>query len=203
MQVLLVCSEAQEAELGALPADFIVTRTLSLPARFDAVVDLLFEENMPSHQPILSGLPVPVIVSAPVITGKELPASFIRINAWPGFLQGRKVEACASDGADSVAAAAVLAMMGKEPEWVPDQPGMISARVIAGIINEAYLAWSEGIASKEDIDTAMKLGTNYPYGPFEWGDKIGVDRIVQLLKALGAGHNRYRPCSALKNNSQG
>lgn len=203
MQVLLVCSEAQEAELGALPADFIVTRTLSLPARFDAVVDLLFEENRPAHQPILSGLPVPVIVSAPVITGKELPASFIRINAWPGFLQGKKLEACGTNETSKASAAAIFRLLGKEPEWVPDEPGMISARVLAGIINEAYLAWSEGIASKEDIDTAMKLGTNYPFGPFEWGDRIGVDRIVQLLEALGAIHDPYRPCSALKSSFHG
>lgn len=182
-----------------MPPDFRITRQLYLPAHFDAVVDLLFEENRQAHQPILAALAVPVIVSAPVVTGNELPATFTRINAWPGFLQGKRVEACAVDGAGSVAAA-VLAIMGKEPEWVPDEPGMISARIIAGIINEAYQAWSEGIASKEDIDIAMKLGTNYPYGPFEWGNTIGMDRIVQLLEALGAIDDRYRPCSALKNS---
>ena len=49
----------------------------------------------------------------------------------------------------------------------PDIPGFISARVVSMIINEAYFALEEEVSSKEEIDTAMKLGTNYPYGPFD------------------------------------
>ncbi|OLY93951.1 3-hydroxybutyryl-CoA dehydrogenase [Cnuella takakiae] len=202
MQVWLVCSEAQEAELGAMPSNLVVTRKLDMPAHFDTVVDLLFEANRQAHQPVLSALPVPVIVAAPVITGKDLPAGFIRINAWPGFLRGRRVEACGNDETARMAATAVLGMWDKAPEWVPDEPGMIAARVIAGIINEAYLAWSEGIASKEDIDTAMKLGTNYPHGPFEWAELVGRERILHLLETLAVANERYLPCSALKNSVQ-
>lgn len=189
--------------MGVLPSNFIVTRDFKAPPAFDAVLDLLFEENRFAHQPILSGLSVPVIVAAVIVTGKELPPNFARINAWPGFQQGKRVEACAAENTGRTAAAGVLAMLGKEPEWVPDEPGMISARVIAGIINEAYLAWSEGIASREDIDTAMKLGTNYPHGPFAWAERIGRERIVHLLETLAAGNERYQPCSALKNSVHG
>ncbi|MDB5230342.1 MAG: 3-hydroxyacyl-CoA dehydrogenase PaaH, partial [Chitinophagaceae bacterium] len=77
--------------------------------------------------------------------------------------------------------------------WAPDEPGMIAARVIAMVINEAYYGLADEISSKEDIDTAMKLGTNYPYGPFEWADKIGPGNVYYLLKKLEQQHPRYAP----------
>jgi 3-hydroxybutyryl-CoA dehydrogenase len=82
---------------------------------------------------------------------------------------------------------------------VKDQPGLITARVIAMIINEAYFSIEDGIASKEDIDLAMKLGTNYPFGPFEWCEKIGKKNIVRLLKTAfeGSCDERYKVCVLL------
>ncbi|MFX8832908.1 3-hydroxyacyl-CoA dehydrogenase family protein, partial [Acinetobacter baumannii] len=74
---------------------------------------------------------------------------------------------------------------------------MLAARVVAMIINEAYFGWGEGISSKADIDIAMKLGTNYPYGPFEWGYKIGVQKILELLQVLSKTDDRYTPAKAL------
>jgi 3-hydroxybutyryl-CoA dehydrogenase len=60
----------------------------------------------------------------------------------------------------------------------------IFARVLCGIMNEAMWSCTEGVASVSDIDTAMKLGTNYPQGPLEWAEKIGIDKVQQLLAAL-------------------
>jgi 3-hydroxybutyryl-CoA dehydrogenase len=82
---------------------------------------------------------------------------------------------------------------------VNDQAGLITARVIAMIINEAYFTNEEGTASKEDIDLAMKLGTNYPFGPFEWCEKIGSRNIVRLLNAAAdeSGDDRYKVCKKL------
>ena len=60
----------------------------------------------------------------------------------------------------------------------------IFSRVLVGIINEAMWAQKDGVASSEDIDTALKLGTNYPNGPFEWAEQIGLDRVQDLLLAL-------------------
>jgi len=59
------------------------------------------------------------------------------------------------------------------------------------IINEAYYALGEEVSSKAEIDTAMKLGTNYPLGPFEWGAKIGLHNIYRLLKLLSVEDDRY------------
>lgn len=83
---------------------------------------------------------------------------------------------------------------------VPDKTGLVFPRIISMIINEAAQLYSENIASKEDIDTAMKLGTNYPFGPLEWADKIGIGLIYDILYSLHKdfGEDRYRPHPLLK-----
>ena len=60
----------------------------------------------------------------------------------------------------------------------------IFARVLSGIINEAMWSVTEGVATAKDIDTAMKMGTNYPQGPLEWAEKIGIENVQRLLSAL-------------------
>ena len=69
----------------------------------------------------------------------------------------------------------------------------IFSRVLVGIINEAMWTASEGVASPKDIDTAMKLGTNYPLGPLEWADKIGTEKVHALLIAMNetVSDNRF------------
>jgi 3-hydroxybutyryl-CoA dehydrogenase len=83
---------------------------------------------------------------------------------------------------------------------VPDRTGLIFPRIVSMIINEAAQVYSEQIASKEDIDTAMKLGTNYPMGPLEWADRLGVELVYEILSALQRdfGEDRYRPHPVLK-----
>src|SRR4030095_774525 len=83
---------------------------------------------------------------------------------------------------------------------VPDRVGLIFPGIISMIINEAAQVYSEGIASKEDIDTAMKLGTNYPMGPLEWADKLGIELVYNILSSLQneMGEDRYRPHPSLK-----
>lgn len=138
----------------------------------------------------------PVFVNAVCAERTALAPHLVRMNAWPGFLESSKLEiACARQREAQVAA--VMHALGWQYQLVPDTPGMIAPRVIAMIINEAWFAWGDGISSKEDIDTAMKLGTNYPYGPFEWCDKIGIDRIYALLQALGSSGRRYEIAPAL------
>jgi len=87
----------------------------------------------------------------------------------------------------------VFSGLGKETEWVPDIPGFITARVVASVINEAYFTLEESVSSKEEIDTAMKLGTNYPYGPFEWSKMTGLKYIHSLLERLAKEQKRYEP----------
>jgi 3-hydroxybutyryl-CoA dehydrogenase len=69
---------------------------------------------------------------------------------------------------------------------------------VAMIINEAWLSFGEGVSAKEEIDVAMKLGTNYPYGPFEWCNIIGPKKVYSLLNELSKTNLRYQPASLLK-----
>ena len=72
---------------------------------------------------------------------------------------------------------------------IGDEPsGDVALRVISCIVNEAFLSLSEGVATAEDIDRAMKLGANYPKGPFEWADEIGTGRILHTLDSLRTTH---------------
>lgn len=83
---------------------------------------------------------------------------------------------------------------------VADHIGLVTPRVICMIINEAYRTVEEGTATREDIDLAMKLGTNYPYGPFEWCQRIGIAHVAQFLGAMHreTKEERYRMCGLLE-----
>lgn len=87
---------------------------------------------------------------------------------------------------------------------VADRVGFVTPRVICMIINEAYYTVQEGTATREDIDKAMKLGTNYPFGPFEWAQRIGVKNVCKLLEAVynDTQDQRYRICSVLMDESK-
>lgn len=119
----------------------------------------------------------------------------IRINGWNGFLENKNWEVAGNINAP---AKEVLLHLNKTIIETADEPGFISARIIAMIINEAYYAKAENISTVAAIDTAMKLGTNYPYGPFEWAQKIGLKNIYLLLAKLSIQDNRYQPAALLK-----
>lgn len=154
----------------------------------DAYFDLLYEEDGPAFALITGN---PVFVNAMITTSKTLPANYIRINAWRGFLQRPVIEVVATDQQFFTEGTAILDALGWKYQVTPDTPGMISARIIAMIINEAYFGLGDHISTKTGIDTAMKLGTNYPYGPFEWSERIGLQKIVDLLKKLSDQDKRY------------
>jgi 3-hydroxybutyryl-CoA dehydrogenase len=135
----------------------------------------------------------PIFVNALTAPADSLPENAIRFNGWNGFLE-RKIWELGNDNPSHRAKAQkVLEAMEQDFVWVPNEPGLVAARVIAMIINEAYFAFGDGVSSKADMDTAMKLGTNYPFGPFEWAEKIGLSKIFTLLQALEKNNARYQP----------
>jgi len=97
------------------------------------------------------------------------------------------------------ATTALVAKLGKETAVSADYPGFIVNRILIPMINEAAFALFEGIATVEDIDKGMKLGTNQPMGPLTLADFIGLDTCLAIMNVLHEGFkdSKYRPCPLL------
>jgi len=109
----------------------------------------------------------------------------------------------ASDGCPAAAvdeATGLLQAAGLTVYPIDDAPGLVVTRTVAMLVNGAVEARSQGVACAADIDTAMRLGTNYPLGPLAWGQRWGPATILAVLDAMHAwyGEDRYRPSARLR-----
>lgn len=152
---------------------------------------------------------IPVFTSSVCIPVSELcsvskfPKRLLGIGLYNTFSKSKLIEIAPSKITDETIlgnAESFLNEIGLTYTKVPDRVGLVFPRIISMIINEAVQVYSENTASKEDIDTAMKLGTNYQFGPLEWVDKIGIDLVYDTLASLHKyyGEDRYRPHPALR-----
>ncbi len=193
MQILVKVNPSQKTKFAALPImanASIFWHDQDPDKQVDAYFDLCYEEDGPCfswvhHQPIF--------VNALTAPTDSLPENAIRFNGWNGFLERKIWELGNEHPSHRARAQMVLGTMQQDFVWVPNEPGLVAGRVIAMIINEAYFALGDGVSSKADMDIAMKLGTNYPFGPFEWAEKIGLSKILALLQALEKNNPRYQP----------
>ena len=211
MTIVVITEAKTEKDLAAsFPAPgnkWILVRTAAEAAAYpgaDAYIDLDFV-NEPGRVDVLKRLvPGVVLVNAVVATLEEIGSPFVRINGWPGFLERTIHElAIPKELSDDRLTklkdqlTGLYEKLGREYRLVPDTPGMISGCILATIINEAYYTWEEEVSTREEIDIAMKLGTNYPLGPFEWGQRIGLEKVADLLTALSKDNGRYTPSNSL------
>ncbi|MFJ4486710.1 3-hydroxyacyl-CoA dehydrogenase [Streptomyces longwoodensis] len=114
------------------------------------------------------------------------------------------LSACQDTGARTVSeATGLFQALGKDVSLIGDVPGMIVARTVARIIDLAYDAVAKGVATEEDVDTAMRLGVNYPLGPFEWSRRLGRTWACSVLDDLHQRDpsGRYAPSLALYRHS--
>lgn len=121
-------------------------------------------------------------------------------NGFPTMFNREFLEVSVLNNSDLPALRNICALLKTPFIQVDDRVGLVTPRVVCMIINEAYYTVQEGTASREDIDLAMKLGTNYPYGPFEWCKKIGVKNVYRLLEAVyeDTKDERYKISASLK-----
>lgn len=171
---------------------------------FDFIFDLGFDDRVESINDYI-GIQASTILCLSAVKvqlqqaiPKALQAQVIGINALPSFLSRPILEACTLN--KSIDKEVLKSFGWTSISLVESRIGMVSARIICMIINEAYFTLQEGTANRADIDKGMKLGTAYPHGPFEWCNKIGISNVYEILNAmsLDTHDERYKICSLLK-----
>ena len=174
---------------------------------FDAVFDFTVGDQPEQMEAYTAWNDLSVFVNAPKISlgelayyQDEMECKLFGFNGLPTFLQRDILEVSCFDEADAPQLHEVCKALDTDYELVQDRVGMVTPRIIFMIINEAYYTLQEGTATKADIDQGMKLGTNYPHGPFEWCDLIGIDHVYETLEALyeDTKEDRYKICPLLK-----
>ena len=167
----------------------------------DVFFDLMFDDINFSNNEVINNKPV--FIHAVNCVCKEInKPNYTRLNAWNGFLNRPVTELSCCNDESKKKAEDIFSKLEWPFAWVKDDYGFIAARIIAMVINEAYYALEENVSTKQQIDIAMKLGTNYPYGPFEWSEKIGLFNILRLLQKLAKQDKRYTISSLLVHESQ-
>jgi 3-hydroxybutyryl-CoA dehydrogenase len=135
---------------------------------------------------------------------KAVQCKLYGMNALPGFLQNPGWEISTLLDEDMAGIADTFGFLGFGVQPVHDRIGMVGARVVCRIINEAFYMLQEGSAAEADIEQAMKLGVNYPYGPFEWARRIGLANVYDVLAGLRQelGADQYAICQLLQKRAQ-
>ena len=134
------------------------------------------------------------------LVDSQISSKIFGFNGFPTFLNRDVLEVSMWNPDDEHVLKRICNELKTDFLLVDDRIGLVTPRVICMIINEAYYAVQDGTASRADVDMAMKLGTNYPYGPFEWCNRIGVKHVYELIEALydDTQDERYKICLLLK-----
>jgi 3-hydroxybutyryl-CoA dehydrogenase len=191
-----------------------ITMTNAVPPNASVAIELTNtdiaqkEKNLKSMDSRLPGI-VLILATSLTVTATE-QATWISqshrlagISVFPTLIGAPLVEVAPtiySPKETLEAASRFFASLGKKIEIVEDRIGMVLPRILCQIINESAFAVTDDIALPQDIDTALKLGANFPSGPLEWADAIGLKQVCAVLAALqrDSGEERYRTAPLLK-----
>lgn len=203
-------AEAAQDMMGRITAG----KDYSLLRDCDAVIEAVYE-NLDVKTSVLSA--VSRAVGEGVLIGTntsslsiskmaaavERPERFVGIhffNPVPVMKLVEIVPGEATSGETVERARELAQSLGKTPVVVKESPGFVVNRLLCPLMNEAAYLVMEGVASPEDIDTAMKLGANHPIGPLALADLVGIDVLLAIMEVLHSelGDEKYKPCPLLR-----
>ncbi|TXK36401.1 3-hydroxyacyl-CoA dehydrogenase [Pontibacter qinzhouensis] len=212
MQILVVSTSAMAEEFKA---KFPESNALFVQ-KYEAVeplleqVEVVFDFLLAEHKeqvPVYAAKPGLVVLFHAVtvqlaawLQNQQIACTFVGFNGLPSLFNRPTLEVTLLLPHHAEVLRSVCSRLGTPYHLVEDRVGMVTPRVLCTIINEAFYTLQEKIATVPAIDLAMKLGTNYPQGPFEWAEQIGLSNVYKVLKALYSDtkDERYKICPLLK-----
>jgi len=178
------------------------------PGSWNLLIDTTLDDNPErldlystySNRPVMGRAVKHSLAAMASKYGKNIECALMGINCLPGFDFRPHLEISLFQSTETDTLENIMSLLGLPYTLVADRPGMVSPRIITMIINEAAFLLQEEGATQKGIDTAMKLGTNYPFGPLEWADTIGVGTVVEILDAIyeDTHDDRYKVAPLLR-----
>jgi 3-hydroxybutyryl-CoA dehydrogenase len=197
---LLTAAQSAAVMTDLAAADVVIEMHHESPRGKERLLRTIAAAAPPDALILSSALTTAVTVAASWVTNPERLVGF---GLLPPIEPNGLVELAAglqTDPARQQQAANFWQTTGCETVTVAEGPGLVRARIVCCLINEAASAVLEGVATPADIDQAMLLGVNYPHGPLAWADRIGLDAVLAVLEGLFHewGEDRYRPSPLLR-----
>jgi 3-hydroxybutyryl-CoA dehydrogenase len=176
------------------------TRTVDLALELTNIDTSTKKRNLIELDSII-GPQAPILSSSVTVTSAQQsrwvskPGRLLGIGAFPSLLSCSLLELAPSPlttKATISAARQFAHMLEKETALIKDAVGMVMPRILSMVVNEACFALDDKVAPRSDIDSAMKLGADYPYGPLEWAERIGPRQLRAVIEALGRQIDKKR-----------
>jgi 3-hydroxybutyryl-CoA dehydrogenase len=187
---------AQKAECGDAKVWWPRTGPMAVPDTISSFLPPSAVSERPEDADVVLLAPLSGDLSSSIVDCPFDPSRVIGIDPIFGGTSGVSLMVSPATSSDALSSIESIFSSISIPTFVvSDSPGFVAPRVVACVVNLACEMAQQGIAAPTDIDIAVKLGLGYPFGPFEWGDRLGAKRIVEILRGLVStfGDQRYRP----------